>query len=35
MGAQALMQLVPKVRNKDRSSIGDDGLRDAVIVNNM
>jgi hypothetical protein len=35
MGAQTLMQLLSKVSNKNRSSIGDDGLRDAVIADNV
>jgi hypothetical protein len=35
MGAQTLMQLLPKVSNEDRSSIGDDGLRDAMIADNV
>jgi hypothetical protein len=35
MGAQTLMQLLPKASDKDRSCIRDDGLRDAVIVNNV
>jgi hypothetical protein len=35
MGAQTLMQLLSKVSNKNRSSIGDDGLWDAVIADNV
>jgi hypothetical protein len=35
IGAQALMQLLPKVSNKDRSSIRDDGLQDATIKDNV
>jgi hypothetical protein len=35
MGAQALMELLPKASNKNRSSIRDDGLRDAVIADNV
>jgi hypothetical protein len=35
MGAQTLMQLLPKVSNEDRSSIGDDGLRDGMIADNV
>jgi hypothetical protein len=35
MGAQTLIQLLPKVSNEDRSSIRDDGLQDAVIVDNI
>jgi hypothetical protein len=35
MGAQTFMQLLQKVSNEDRSSIGDDGLRDAVIADNV
>jgi hypothetical protein len=29
------MQLLLKVSNKDRSSIGDNGLRNAMIANNV
>jgi hypothetical protein len=35
MGAQTLMQLLPKASNEDRSSIGDDGLRNAMIADNV
>jgi hypothetical protein len=35
MGVQALMWLLPKASNKDRSSVGDDGLYDTVIADNM
>jgi hypothetical protein len=35
MGAQTFMQLLPKVSNKDRSSIGNDGLQDAMIADDM
>jgi hypothetical protein len=35
MGAQTLLQLLPKVSNKDRSTNGDDGLCNAVIVDNV
>jgi hypothetical protein len=35
MGAQTLMQLLLKVSNKDRSIIGDDGLRDTMIADNV
>jgi hypothetical protein len=35
MGAQTLVYLLPKMSNEDRSSIGDDGLRDAMVANNM
>jgi hypothetical protein len=35
MGAQTFMQLLVKTSNKNRSSIGDDGLRDAVTVDNV
>jgi hypothetical protein len=35
MGAQILMQLLPKASNEDRSSIGDDSLQDAMIADNV
>jgi hypothetical protein len=35
MGAQTFMQLLPKASNKDRSSIGDNGFRDAMIADNV
>jgi hypothetical protein len=35
MGAQTLMQLLSKASNKDRSSIGDVSLWDAVIADNV
>jgi hypothetical protein len=35
MGAQTLVELLPKATNENRSSIRDDGLRDAVIVDNV
>jgi hypothetical protein len=35
MGAQIFMQLLPKASNIGRSSIRDDGLRDAMIADNV
>jgi hypothetical protein len=35
MGAQTFMQLLPKVSHKDRSSIGDNGLQNTMIVDNV
>jgi hypothetical protein len=35
MGAQTPMWLLQKMSNKDRSFIGDDGLRDAMIADNV
>jgi hypothetical protein len=35
MGAQTLVYLLTKMSNEDRYSIGDDGLRDAMVVDNM
>jgi hypothetical protein len=35
MGAQTLMQLLPKASDEDRSSIEDDGLPDAMIADNL
>jgi hypothetical protein len=35
MGAQTFLQLLPKVSNKDRSSIRDNGLRNTMIMNNV
>jgi hypothetical protein len=35
MGAQTVMQLLPKTCNKDRSSIRDNGLWDTMIVDNV
>jgi hypothetical protein len=35
MGAQTLMQLLSKASNEDRYSIGDEGLRDAMITDNV
>jgi hypothetical protein len=35
MGAQTLMQLLPKASNKDRSSIRNNGLQYAVIANDV
>jgi hypothetical protein len=35
MGAQTFIQLLPKVSNKDRSSIGDNGLQNTMILDNV
>jgi hypothetical protein len=35
MGAQTFMKLLLKAGNKDRSSIGDSGLWDAIIADNV
>jgi hypothetical protein len=35
MSAQTIMQLLPKMCNKDRSSIGDNCLWDTMIADNM
>jgi hypothetical protein len=35
MGSQTFMQLLPKASNKDRSSIGDNVLRNTMIADNV
>jgi hypothetical protein len=35
MGAQTLMQLLPKASNRDRSSVRNNDLRYAVIADDM
>jgi hypothetical protein len=35
MGAQTLLQLLPKASNKDRSSVRNNGLRYAMIVDDV